>query len=479
MRELLEPSSIAVVGASATPGKSGYVLLKNLADHGFPGPLYPVNPSADAILGLRAYPSLAELPEPPDLVFIIVPREKVLDVMRDCEARKVRAVVIVSAGFGEVGGDGTALEADVRQVLGRAGIRAIGPNTTGFVNASRKLVGSFVPLPRWIDGSVALAGQSGLFAGGLTEELMAREVQVIGIRLAVAFGNKIDLDEVDFLDHASRDPEIRVIALHLEALKRPREFLGLARRVSRTTPVIVLKTGRTAAGARAAASHTGALAIEDRILDGAFRQANVVRAATVEEFLVLIRSFAAAPVPNGRRVGVFSYSGASGVMASDEIEEAGLALASLGKTTIDRISALMPPWQPVGNPVDVWLAAGGGPRQTIEGPLAALLDDPGVDVVLGILLAVPTTDFVELEEVFRAARRRHPDKPIFLVLFGGHVKTQWLRRLEGLDIPVESDTRASVRAIRAMVHYGRRRRRILGAFIRGTSTGRPAAEEEP
>lgn len=459
MRELLEPDSIAVVGASASPGKSGYILLKNLIDHGFPGRLYPVNPSADTVLGLRAYPSISALPEPPDVVFIAVPREHVLDVVRQCETRKVRAVVIVSAGFAEVGGDGAILEGELRQVLERSGIRAIGPNTVGFANAGRKLVASFVPFPRWIDGRVALAGQSGLFAGGLLHELMAREVQSPGMRLAVSFGNKIDLDEVDFLEHASQDPAIRVIALHLESLKRPREFFALARRVSPRTPVIVLKSGRTAAGARAAASHTGALAIEDRVLEGAFRQANIVRASNVEEFMALIRSFAWAPVPDGGRIGVLTHSGASGVIVADEIDEAGLSLASLGKTTTDRIAALLPSWQPVGNPADVWTGVGGAARRLLEVPLMALLDDPGVDAVLGVLLALPATDFAELAEVFGEARRRHPRKPIFLVLYGSDVKERWLRALDDVKIPVDPDTRLPIRAIRAMVDYDRRRRR--------------------
>jgi acetyltransferase len=459
MRELLEPDSIAVVGASTTPGKSGYIVLRNLLDHGFPGRLYPVNPSADAVLGLRAYPSISELPEPPDLVFIVVPRESVLPVMRECEARRVRAVVIVSAGFGEVGGDGVRLEGELRQILARSGIRAIGPNTVGFANAGRKLVGSFVPFPRWIDGAVALAGQSGLFAGGLLHELMASEARSPGIRLAVSFGNKIDLDEVDFLEHASRDPEIRVIALHLESLRRPRKFLDLARRVSRERPVIVLKSGRTTAGVRAAASHTGALAIEDRILEGAFRQANIVRAENVEEFVALMRSFAWAPLPKGGRIGVLTHSGASGVIVSDEIEEAGLRLASLETAATDRIGELLPSWQPVGNPVDVWAAVGGDARRLLEVPLLALLDDPGVDAVLGILLALPATDFTELAQVFGEARRRHPGKPVFLVLYGSEVKERWLRTLADLKIPVEADTRLPIRAIRAMVDYGRRRRR--------------------
>jgi acyl-CoA synthetase (NDP forming) len=459
MRELLEPESIAVVGASATPAKSGHILLKNLIDHGFPGRLYPVHQTAAELLGLPAYRSVSQLPETPDVVFIVVPRERVLAVVKQCEARGVRAIVVVSAGFSETGGEGAALEQELREVLKRSGIRAIGPNTVGFANASRKLVASFVPMPRWRDGTVALAGQSGLFAGGLIHELMSRETPPLGIRLSLSFGNKIDLDEVDFLDYASRDPEIRVIGLHLESLKRPREFLELARRVSGKIPVVVLKTGRTEAGARAAASHTAALAIEDRVLSGAFRQANVIRASNVEEFIALLRCFACAPLPAGASVGVLTHSGASGVMACDEISEAGLALACLEKATEERIGALVPHWHRIGNPTDVWLAEGGEPRRALELPLFALLGDPGVDMVLCILLAIPATDFAEVGEVFREARRRYPEKPLHFVLYGGAVKQRWQRTLEGLDIPVETDTRLAIRAMQAMVDYRRRRAR--------------------
>jgi acyl-CoA synthetase (NDP forming) len=467
LRELVEPASIAIVGASASPEKAGYVLLRNVLDHRFPGRIYPINPSASEILGLRAYRSVADLPEPADLVFISVPRALVLETVKRCADRGVKGTVIVTAGFGEVGGEGTALEADLRTLLEQTGIRAIGPNTVGLVNTGAGLVASFVPFPRWHDGPVALAAQSGVFVGGLADELMAAETQRIGIRLAVAFGNKIDLDEVDFVEYAAATPEIRVIALHMESLRRPRPFLELVRQVSRDKPVIVLKTGRTGLGARAAASHTGALALEDPVLDGALRQANAVRARDATEFLTLIRAFSRAPVPSGPRVGVITFSGAWGVMASDEIEEAGLSLAPFGEATVRRIDGVMPGWQPVGNPADVWVALGSGPRRTLEEPLLALLADPSVDIVLGLLLALPTTNFGEIADVFASARARHPSKPVFLTITGGDVKPEWLRALEPVGLVIENDLRVLVRSIGAMVEYERRRRRRAGRLPSG------------
>lgn len=464
MRELLEPESLAVVGASASPAKAGHLLLKNLIEHGFPGRLYAVHPSASQLLGVPAYRCVAALPEAPDVIVIVVPRERVLGVAKECAARGVRAIVVVSAGFAESDAEGAALEQELGELVRRSGMRALGPNTVGFANAGRKLVASFVPMPRWRDGPVALAGQSGLFAGGLVHELMCRETPPFGLRLSLSFGNKLDLDEVDFLEYAARDAGIRVIGLHLESLRRPRDFLRLARRVSATTPVVLLKTGRTAAGARAAASHTAALAIEDRVLSGALRQANIIRASNVEEFVALLRCFACAPLPAGPGVAVLTHSGASGVMACDEISEAGLELARLEKATEERIGALVPPWHRVGNPADVWIAEGGEPRRALELPLFALLADPGVDIVLCILLAIPATDFAEVGAVVGEARRRYPQKPLYFVLYGGAVKKRWQRALEALDIPVGGDTRLLLRAMQAMLDYRRRRARAAAAW---------------
>lgn len=462
MRRLLEPESIAIIGASPSADKPGTILLRNLLDHGFRGPIYPIHPTAREVLGLRAYPSISAVPAPVDLVFVVVPRSAVADALRGCVARKVKGAVIVSAGFGEVGGDGPAMELELRQILAGSGVAAIGPNTIGLVHTARRLVASFVPFSHWTDGPVAIAAQSGNFVGSLADELMARATQRLGIRLAVAFGNKIDVDEVDFLDYAAADPEIRVVGLHLESLGRPRAFLDKVRQVTLDKPVIVLKTGRTHAGAMAAASHTGALAIEDRVLDAALRQVNAIRARNAEDFLALLKAFSWAPIPKGPGVGIVTFSGANGVMASDDLHEAGLSLPDFAGGTVRRIARLLPDWAPVRNPADVWLALGAGRRQALEEPLLAVLDDPAVDSVLGLLLALPNTDFPEIAAVFAGARQRHPDKPIFLVLTGGATKDRWLHELEPVQIPVDADPSASIRAIRAMLDYASRRQRRRG-----------------
>ena len=457
LRSLFEPASIAIIGASATEGKAGYTVLRNLLDHGYEGALYPVNPRGSTILGLKAYPDLAAIPDPVEAAFVIVPAERANEAVRACAAKGVRAGVIVSSGFGEAGPEGERREAELRAAVRAAGMRCIGPNTVGYVSMARRLVGSFVPYDRWEDGPVALAGQSGLFAGVLAEEIMAQPTQRLGIHLALSFGNKIDVDEVDFLEYAGQAPRVEVVALHLEALQRPRELLATAARVVPKKPVIAFKTGRSEMGARAAASHTGSLASNEVLVEAAFRQAGIVRAGTLDEFLAFIKAFAYQPLPRGPRVGIITLSGAVGVMAVDEMAESGLELARFSQATSARVAPMLPPWQTPGNPLDFWMALATGSRESHAAALNAVLDDPNTDAVLAILLPYSGTAFPEVREVFAEATARHPEKPLFLTLFGGPVKAGWERALEGLRIPIFSGTALPVRALAAMLRYARRR----------------------
>lgn len=457
LRFLFEPASIAVIGASATEGKAGFTVLRNLLDHQYRGALYPVNPRGGTILGLPAYRDLAAIPGPVEAAFVIVPAERANEAVEACAARGIRAGVIVSSGFGEAGPEGQRREEALRAVVRRSGMRCIGPNTVGYVSMARSLVGSFVPYERWEDGPVALAGQSGLFAGVLVEEIMHRRTQRLGIRVALSFGNKIDVDEADFLDYAGADPRVGVVALHLEAIQRPRELLAAAARVVPRKPVIAFKTGRSEMGAAAAASHTGSLASNEALVDAALRQAGMVRAHTLDEFLALIKAFAYQPLPRGPRVGVVTLSGAAGVMAADEMAEAGLELARFAEGTLARVAPLLPDWQRPGNPLDFWMALAAGSRRSHAAVLEAVLDDPQTDAVLAILLPYSGTRFPEVREVFAAARERHPEKPLFLTLFGGAVKGEWEEALEGLRIPIFSGTALPVKALAAMVGYARRR----------------------
>jgi acyl-CoA synthetase (NDP forming) len=459
LRAVLEPRAVAVLGASPNPAKLGHVLLKNLVANGFPGPIHPIHPDAGEILGRRSYASLREVPGEVDLTFVLLPAPLVPGVFEECRAKGVKAAVVISAGFAEAGEDGARAQRELEALVRATGVRCVGPNTVGLVNTEARLFASFVFFERWEPGPIALAGQSGIFAGALADELMARTVQRLGIGVSLAFGNKIDVDETDFLLWAWRNPSTRVIALHLEDLREPRRFLALADRVKADKPIVVLKPGRTETGARASASHTAALAVDDALVDHAFRQYGVIRAGDLEEFVELMKALAYQPTPAGPRVGVVTFSGASGVMAADELSEHGLTLPGLGAATAARLRTWLPAWQAPANPLDLWAALGAGNRRVHEDGIHALLDDEAVDALLVILLGLANADFDGIREIFGRAREKHPAKPVYAVILGGEVKRRWLGELEGLRVPVFETTRLAVKALAAGWRYARGRAR--------------------
>ena len=289
---------------------------------------------------------------------------------------------------------------------------------------------------------------------------MARTVQRIGICKSVAFGNKIDLDETDFLEYAWKDPATQVIALHLEGLSRLRTFFSLANRVKCEKPIIVLKAGRTDLGAQASASHTGSLAVDDELLGHALRQYGLVRADDLEEFLEYMKAFSYQPLPQGNRVGIVTFSGANGVMASDELRQHGFELADFTDSTWQRIKKVLPPWQPATHPLDLWAALGAGNRRVHEEGILSVLDDENTDAVLVILLALSNADFDGMHEIYQAARQQHPEKPLFTIMLGGDVKDKWLSEIEGLKMPVFETTRMAFKSLQAMHWYAQIRDRM-------------------
>jgi acetyltransferase len=305
---------------------------------------------------------------------------------------------------------------------------------------------------------VAVAAQTGIFTGAFADDLSARQTQRIGFSRSLCLGNSVDIDEVDFLDYAANDPETDVIAIHLESFKRARAFLSVANRARHRKPIVVMKTGRTEAGARAAASHSGALAAQDRVVDAALRQYGVVRARSLEDFVGVAKALAWLPLPRGNRVGIVTLSGAMGVMAVDEMHGTGLTLAEFVPSTVNTVAKFLPDWQPVRNPADVWMALSHGHERAHASVIGAVLDDPGVDMVLCILLPIPNSDFAPVRRLFARLRRAHPAKPIVLVLVGGRVKDRWLRELEPERLPVYADPGSAVRAMEALRFVAETRR---------------------
>lgn len=460
---LLEPASIAILGASASPEKPGHVLFQNIIGGDFAGRLYPVNPRGASVAGRKAYASISEVPEQVDLVFVVLNRKHVLAAITECAAAGARAVCIVTAGFGEGDAWGAQQHREIAKVISDSGMVAIGPNTIGTVSMGGSLRGTFVPFPRWEDGNVAIGAQTGIFAGAVMLDVMQSDLQRIGIHASVDIGNRIGIDELALLEAFAAREEINVLGFYLEEMAAPRRFLARAAEVKRTKPIVILKPGRTPSGARASASHTGSLSQDDAVLDHLVAQHGLIRAADVPEFLALLRALSFAGVPNGSRVGVVTYSGALGVIATDELTTEGLELAKVEPGTLETIQSLLPDWQSARNPSDLWSAAEVDPERTLRTGFEAMLADPNVDQVLGVILAVPNVDVTNVGQVFADLRARHPDRPIHLV-FKGSLSTAWARSIEGLGIPVYPSTRDAVRVMAATARYRAGRTHIPSAY---------------
>lgn len=453
---LVAPRSIAVIGASTNPGKSGGILFRNLLEGNFQGPLYPINPRADAVMNRRAYPGIEAVGEPIDLAYIVLPRHLVSEAVGQCVAAGVRAACIITAGFAEVDDSGRADQAALRERARAGNLLLAGPNTIGMVNAKCGMMGSFVNFPSWQDGNISLFTQTGIFTGALMQQVMGQDAQRPPIGMSIAVGNKVDVDELDFLGYAENDPNTGVIGFYLEGIDRPRAFLEKAGEVGRTKPIVVLKPGRTREGAGASSAHTGSLATDDAVLDAGFRQFGIIRAEDEQDFLDILKAQAMLSRPPGRRFGrrlaIATTSGALGVMATDLAVTLGFRLAEFTPETRARLASIVPEWVPPANPFDFWVALDiKTPEEAHRVALSAIVGDANADIVLCTLLAPPNADFPGVGDVMRKIRRDHPDKPIAMVIWGGAPRRRWIAALEGLDIPVYDSTRAALRALATLI----------------------------
>jgi acetyl coenzyme A synthetase (ADP forming)-like protein len=387
MKAVFAPRSIAVIGASRRPGQLGREIVHNLRETGFTGPLYAINPNAPDIDGVRAYASLGDIGEPVELAIIAVPAERVEAALDDCIANKVSAVVVISAGFGEVGEEGHRREAALVEKIRGAGIRMVGPNCMGVLNTDPavNMHGTFASVFPPI-GNVAMSSQSG--ALGLAVLDYAKSLN-IGFSTFISVGNKADVSGNDLIQYWAEDPKTDVILLYLESFGNPRKFGDIARRVGRTKPIVAVKAGRSAGGARAASSHTGALATSDAVVDDLFRQAGIIRTGTLEEMFDVAALLANQPLPKGRRVAILTNAGGPGILAADACEANGLELAQIGDDTVAALRSFLPAAASVGNPIDMIASADAGQyRRSLE----LLLADPAIDAVVVIYIPVLPTD---------------------------------------------------------------------------------------
>jgi len=413
MRRLMEPSSIAVIGASSEQGKIGNAVLRNLIDGGFTGDIHPVNPKADDILGRKAYRSVTDIPGEVDVAVFAVPAPAVATALEEVGRKHIPNAVLIPSGFAETGEH--ALQDELVAIGERYGIRLLGPNIYGYYSTWQDLCATFCT-PYDVKGGVALTSQSGGI--GMAILGFARTTKT-GVSAIVGLGNKSDLDEDDLLTWFGEDPHTQCIAMHLEDLKDGRAFVEAARATVPKKPVVVLKAGRTAAGAKAAGSHTGALAGDDAVYDDILRQAGVIRAPGLNEMLEYARALPVLPTPRGDNVVIITGAGGSGVLLSDAVTDNGLSLMEIPPDLDTSFRKFIPPFGSAGNPVDI---TGGEPPSTYEATIRLGLTDPRVHaLVLGYwhTIVTPPMVFAELTaRVVAEFRERGIEKPVVASLAG-------------------------------------------------------------
>lgn len=443
---LFSPRSIAVIGASRDRTSIGFAIVHNLLHGGYEGAIYPVNPHARAIHSVPCHPDVAAIPGPLDLALVVVPKRLVPATVTACLAKGARGLVVITAGFGETGAEGRAVEEALREQVRAAGARMIGPNCMGIISTDPTVAmnASFSPTPAR-QGTIGFVSQSGALGVAI---LNLAEDLGLGISQFASMGNKADVSGNDLLEYWEDDPATRVICMYLESFGNPRRFVDIARRVGRKKPILVVKSGRTAEGARAASSHTGAIAGADVTASAFLEQCGVLRADTIEELFDVARALDRCPLPAGKRVAVVSNAGGPAIMATDALVGQGLVMADLTPETTAALSALLPAEASVANPVDMIASAD---EVAYRGCLAACLADPNVDMALVInvtpLLSNPHTILAAAAEAARGQ-----EKPVLVVMMAADAFHDEIKGRRDLP-PVYRFPESAARALAQLARY--------------------------
>ena len=447
----LNPQSIAVVGASATEGKVGHAIIKNLLNSGFSGTVYPINPQIGEILGLKVYPSIRDIPQKVDLATIGIQPTLVPNVIRECGAAGVKAALIMSAGFADGDGAGRKLQQEVVEIAREGKVRIIGPNTQGVFNLEANSVLLSVTFPQAFlqKSPISFVCQSGLFPWQF-----ALRAPHLGLGKMVDLGNMCDVSHAEALAYLGADPETKVIVLHIEGVPDGRLLLQIASQVASQKPTIALKIGRTAAGGRAIASHTGSMAGMDEAYDAAFRQSHILRANDLDELVDMAKTFLCLPPVLGKRVGIITTSGAGGAMAADACEEFGLEVAELSHETIQIIRDTLPAWISINNPIDVWQIL--DPLRLMSNiavTLTALSNDPNVDAIAIVGHAPSIWPEFNITDVIQKYAEKGTAKPVVLWTLGDEGGQRQLLSLESKGIVTYPDIRRAIKALSCSYFY--------------------------
>ncbi len=458
IRDILDAQSVVVIGASRDQEKPGAQLLNVLKEVGYVGRVAGVNPQGGEVFGVPLYPNVRDVPFEIDLAVLLIPPRFVPQALRDCAVKGVKGAVISAEGFAETGTEGATYQEEVRAILKSSGMRGFGPNTLGLINTQTKLTTSYFANPRMLaPGSIGLAAQSGIFVGALLRYLSS--LDGLNLSKGIGLGNKVDVNESDALSYLADDEQTKIIGLYLEDVKDGNLFLENLKKATAKKPVLIIKSGRTQAGAKASASHTASLAVEDSVFDGALRQAGTIRLFAIDEFVRTLKGFLNMPLPTGESLAYVTYSGAQAIMSIDATMEEGLQSAKLADATQARIGRVIATPSKTKNPIDIfpdWLTF--GYEKTITEVVKALLDDKGVDGIIFISFAEKNPDvYQSLIDVVQADRR----KPVFVSLLGdSRDKAACEHLLESGGLPCYDLPEQAVHVFARMRQYARIRQRI-------------------
>jgi len=453
LEAIFYPQSIAIIGASRQKGSVGQAVLSNIIDSRFQGVAYPVNPKAKGVLGIKCYASVRDIPDDVDLAVIIVPSRFVPDVLEECGEKRIKAAIVISAGFKEIGGEGAELEKKVKEIIETHGIALVGPNCLGVINTDPiSSMNATFGTPMCKRGNIAFISQSGALCVAVLD--YAQETN-IGFSKFISMGNKAGLTENELLLYLKEDPKTDVILMYLEDLVNGREFMNIAREITSSSshpkPIIALKAGRTLLGAKAASSHTGSLAGSDKVYDAIFEQCGVRRVETMEELFDYVKAFSSQPLPKGENVAIVTNSGGPGILATDSCIRFGLNIAPFEPKTLKTLRMILPPTASLNNPVDLIAEA---QHEQYAATLNAILADRNVHSSIVILTATSFTDVEKISEAIVRTTKKFR-KPVLCCFFGVYDVSKGIDILEENGIPAYGFPESATRVLSEMVNFTR------------------------
>lgn len=443
---LFNPAQVAVIGASRSPQKIGNAILENVIKSGFKGEIYPVNPKEDEISGLKSYCSVKDIGRPVELAVISVPSARVVQVAEECGEAGVKGLIVITAGFKEVGREGLKEEKKLIDICRRYSMRMLGPNCVGLMDTHTPVNASFAKgFPN--EGNISFISQS----GAMLVSILDWSFQMgMGFSRFVSLGNKADLNEIDFIESCAADPQTKVILCYVEDITNGDRFIKVCTEASKHKPIIILKSGTSTAGAQAASSHTGALAGSNRAYDAAFRQCGVLRVESMNELFDLARAFSSQPLPDNSRVAIVTNAGGPAIVATDSVEKYGLKMSRFTKKTIDKLRENLPVEANLYNPVDI---IGDAMNDRYHFALKTVLEDENVDSALVLLCPAALTEPEKTAETIVDLGRKFEDKPVMAVYMGGKTLAKGKKYLTEKGVPDFTFPEPSVRALEGMVRY--------------------------